>query len=256
MPQIVDDLRTKFSVSETVTVEDIPGDLRAEWITEDGRARIRVLPDADIGTASQMQVFAERIQTIAPEAAGAPASVTGAGEAILRAFAEAIAYTVLAIGFIVIAIRRRLADVLLILAPLAVAALWTVAASAYLDLPFNFANIIVIPLLIGLGVASSIHIVSRAHEVVHDNNGDHEEGMHVLDTSTPLAVLVAQLNTVAAFATLALAEHRGLFSMGVLLGLAILFVLIVSLIVLPSFMLAIGMQKGEAATGKAPGPTV
>ena len=65
--------------------------------------------------------------------------------------------------------------------------------------------------------------------------------MHVLDTSTPLAVLVAQLNTVAAFATLAVAEHRGLFSMGVLLGLAILFVLIVSLVVLPSFMIAIGV---------------
>jgi predicted RND superfamily exporter protein len=90
-------------------------------------------------------------------------------------------------------------------------------------------------------VASSIHIVVRTHEVVSDSTGVHEEGMHVLDTSTPLAVLVAQLNTVAAFATLAVAEHRGLFSMGVLLGIAILFVLIVSLIVLPSFMIAIGV---------------
>ena len=103
-------------------------------------------------------------------------------------------------------------------------------ASRCLDLPLNFANIIVIPLLIGLGVASSIHIVVRTHEVVSDSTGTHEEGMHVLDTSTPLAVLVAQLNTVAAFATLAVAEHRGLFSMGVLLGIPP-FVLIVSLIV-------------------------
>jgi hopanoid biosynthesis associated RND transporter like protein HpnN len=257
MPEIVDDLRTKFSVDEAVTVEDIPSALREEWITEDGRARLRVLPEEDIGTSRQMQVFAERVQTIAPEATGAPASVTGAGEAILRAFAEAIAYTVIAIGLVVAILRRRAADVLLILAPLAVAALWTVAASALLDLPFNFANIIVIPLLIGLGVASSIHIVARAHEVVRDGAGDHEEGMHVLDTSTPLAVLVAQLNTVAAFATLAVAEHRGLFSMGVLLGLAILFVLVVSLIVLPSFMFAIGMRKADAATEEAPaGPTV
>jgi len=81
----------------------------------------------------------------------------------------------------------------------------------------------------------------RTHEVVSDSTGAHEEGMHVLDTSTPLAVLVAQLNTVAAFATLAVAQHRGLFSMGVLLGIAILFVLIVSLVVLPSFMIAIGV---------------
>jgi predicted RND superfamily exporter protein len=130
-----------------------------------------------------------------------------------------------------------------------VAALWTVAASAGFNLPFNFANIIVIPLLIGLGVASSIHIVVRAHEVVQDNTGSHEEGMHVLDTSTPLAVLVAQLNTVAAFATLAVAEHRGLFSMGVLLGLSIFFVLIVALVVLPAFMIAIGIRKSGPDAG-------
>ena len=75
--------------------------------------------------------------------------------------------------------------------------------------------------------------------------------MHVLDTSTPLAVLVAQLNTVAAFATLAVAQHRGLFSMGVLLGIAILFVLIVSLIVLPSFMIAIGVGARRLAVQRS-----
>jgi predicted RND superfamily exporter protein len=78
--------------------------------------------------------------------------------------------------------------------------------------------------------------------------------MHVLDTSTPLAVLVAQLNTVGAFATLAVAKHQGLFSMGVLLGIAIFFVLIVSLIVLPSFMIAIGVGA-KAAASPASGPT-
>jgi predicted RND superfamily exporter protein len=160
---------------------------------------------------------------------------------------EAILYTVVSIGLVVSILRRRLSDVLLVLAPLAIAALWTVAASAAAGLPFNYANIIVLPLLIGLGVASSIHIVVRTHEVVTDSTGTHEEGMHVLDTSTPLAVLVAQLNTVAAFATLAVANHRGLFSMGVLLGVSILLVLIVSLIVLPSFMIAIGIGTAPPA---------
>jgi hopanoid biosynthesis associated RND transporter like protein HpnN len=241
LPPILTDLQAKFSVSEPVSIADIPDDLREEWIAKDGRVRMRVLPDGDIGTPEAMREFTESVQAVTPEVAGAPASVTGAGEAILHAFAEAILYTIIAIGLVVALQRRKLADVILVLAPLGVAALWTVAAAAVLDLPFNFANIIVIPLLIGLGVASSIHIVVRTHEVVSDSTGVHEEGMHVLDTSTPLAVLVAQLNTVAAFATLAVAEHRGLFSMGVLLGIAILFVLIVSLIVLPSFMIAIGV---------------
>jgi hypothetical protein len=94
-------------------------------------------------------------------------------------------------------------------------------------------------LLIGLGVASSIHIVARAREIEHEGPGADAGG--VLGTSTPVAVLITQLNTVAAFATLAVAEHRGLFSMGVLLGLSILLVLIVSLVVLPAFMAAIGV---------------
>jgi hopanoid biosynthesis associated RND transporter like protein HpnN len=249
MPPIVADLQAKFSVDAPVTIADIPDDLKRDWVALDGRVRLRVLPDGDIGSPRLMREFTESVQAVTPRASGAPASVTGAGSAILRAFAEAIAYTVISIGLIVAVLRRRFSDVLLVLAPLGVAALWTMAASVWLDLPFNFANIIVIPLLIGLGVASSIHIVVRTHEVVSDSAGVHEEGMHVLDTSTPLAVLVAQLNTVAAFATLAVAQHRGLFSMGVLLGIAILFVLIVSLIVLPSFMIAIGVG---AKTASAP----
>ena len=239
MPALAADLRQKLTVAEPVTIEDIPPELRREWISPQGQVRLRVLPEDNIGSAAEMAAFTGTVQTLAPDAAGAPASVTGAGKAILRSFAQAILYTVIAIGLVVTIVRRRLTDVLLVLAPLAVAALWTVAGSAALDLPFNFANVIVIPLLIGLGVASSIHIVSRAREIEHEGPGADAGG--VLGTSTPVAVLITQLNTVAAFATLAVAEHRGLFSMGVLLGLSILLVLIVSLVVLPAFMAALGV---------------
>ncbi len=239
MPPLVADLRQKFSVSQPVTMEDIPEDFVNDWVAEDGQVRLRVPPQTDLPTADAMRAFTERVQSVAPQPAGAPAGITGAGEAILHSFVQAIAYTVIAIGLVVILLRRRLSDVLLVLAPLAVASVWVVAGSALLDLPFNFANVIVIPLLIGLGVASSIHMVSRAREVAREGSG----GVGVLSTSTPLAVLLTQLNTVAAFATLSIAEHRGLFSMGVLLGLAIFFVLIVALIVLPSFMIAIGVSR-------------
>jgi hopanoid biosynthesis associated RND transporter like protein HpnN len=247
MPPLVADLRLKLSISEPVTVDDVPDDIRKDWISEDGQVRLRVLPASDLPSAAAMQSFAERVQTIAPQAAGAPASITAAGRAVLLSFVEAIAYTVIAIGLVVTILRRRLADVLLVLAPLAVASIWVVAGSAVLDVPFNFANVIVIPLLIGLGVASSIHMVTRAREEAAEQSGADQGKAGVLTTSTPLAVLITQLNTVAAFATLAVAHHRGLFSMGVLLGLAIFFVLIVSLIVLPSFMIAIGVGRRTAS---------
>jgi hypothetical protein len=246
MPPLVADLRQKLSVSAPVTIDDIPAEFRSNWISAGGQVRLRVLPASDLATAAAMREFTEEVETVAPEPAGAPAAITGAGKAILLSFAEAIAYTVIAIAVVVTVLRRRLSDVLLVLAPLIVASIWTVAGSAALDLPFNFANVIVIPLLIGLGVASSIHMVARAREVAHDESVGQGKA-EVLSTSTPLAVLITQLNTVAAFATLAVAKHLGLFSMGVLLGLAIFFVLIVSLIVLPSFMIAIGVGRRPAS---------
>jgi predicted RND superfamily exporter protein len=165
---------------------------------------------------------------------------------------QAIVYTAIAIALVIAFLRRRVSDVVLVLAPLALASLWTVAAAAFFDLPFNFANVIVIPLLIGLGVASSVHIVVRARETggEHGGGGSGEAG-GVLDTSTPLAVLVAQLNTVAAFATLTVSEHLGLYSMGLLLGLAILFVLIASLVVLPALMVWWERRSARRQVGAA-----
>ncbi len=230
-------LGAKLSVSEPVTLESMPEDLRREWMTPEGTVRLTVMPAGDITSPEALNAFADRVQAVAPQAAGVPAILTGAGDAILHSFMEAIAYTTIAIAAVVAFMRRRLSDVLLVLAPLVVASIWTVAAAVLLDLPFNFANIIVVPLLIGLGVASSVHIVARARELSHEAGASGGGG--VMDTSTSLAVLVAQLNTVAAFATLAISDHRGLYSMGMLLGLAILFVLVASLLVLPALLIAV-----------------
>ncbi|HEX2553056.1 MAG TPA: MMPL family transporter [Microvirga sp.] len=239
-------LGAQLSVSEPVALESIPDDLRRDWMTPEGAVRLTVMPAGDITGPDALNAFAERVKAVAPQAAGVPAILTGAGDAILDSFVEAIAYTTLAIAAVVAFMRRRLSDVLLVLAPLVVASVWTVAASALLDLPFNFANIIVVPLLIGLGVASSVHIVARARELAHEAGASGGGG--VMDTSTSLAVLVAQINTVAAFATLAISAHRGLYSMGMLLGLAILFVLIASLVVLPALMIALERRGAARAS--------
>ena len=239
-------LGAKLSVSQPVTMEDLPDDLRRDWIAPDGRVRLQVMPTSDISGPEALNAFTERVQAVAPRAAGTPAILTGAGDAILRSFAEAVAYTAIAIVLVTGVVRRRMSDVLLVLAPLLIASIWTVAASALLDLPFNFANVIVIPLLIGLGVASSIHIVARARELAKKAPGG-----NVMETSTSLAVLIAQLNTVAAFATLTVSEHRGLYSMGLLLGVSIFFVLITSLVVLPALMIALERWRPHWFRGAA-----
>ncbi|MDP6108724.1 MAG: MMPL family transporter, partial [Rhodospirillales bacterium] len=120
----------------------------------------------------------------------------------------------------------------LVFAPLALAALLTVAASVIFSLPFNFANVIVLPLLFGLGVAGSIHLVARDRE---------ESGFNgVLETSTLRAVLFSALTTIGSFGSIALSSHPGTSSMGVLLTIAIALSLGCTLVVLPALMALTG----------------
>ena len=125
-------------------------------------------------------------------------------------------------------LMRRVRDVALVFAPLALAALLTVAASVPTGLSFNFANVIVLPLLFGLGVASAIHLVLR------ERAGSGLAGL--FGTSTPRAVVFSALTTIGSFASIALSSHPGTSSMGILLALAITLSLLCTLVVLPALM--------------------
>ena len=111
----------------------------------------------------------------------------------------------------------------------------TGATSVVLDLPFNYANVIVLPLLFGFGVASGVHLVMRRRRT-----GD---AVELLRTSTPRAVLYSALTTIASFGSLALSGHRGMTSMGQLLTIAIAYSLICTLIVLPALMVWLERRK-------------
>ena len=123
---------------------------------------------------------------------------------------------------------RNVRDVALVLAPLLLAASLMIGYTVVFDSPFNFANVIVLPLLLGLGVDSSIHYVMRARE------GDN--GTDVTGTSTPRAVMISAMTTIGSFGTLWLSAHRGMASMGELLTIAILVTLVCTLIVLPQLI--------------------
>src|SRR5690606_13966088 len=124
-----------------------------------------------------------------------------AGKAVVRAFVEAGAISVAAIGLLIALLLRRVRDVALVFAPLVLSAALTVAAAVTLDLAFNFANVIVLPLLFGLGVASAIHLVLRARGVT--------DPRALFATSTPRAVVFSALTTIGSFGSIALSSHPG-----------------------------------------------
>ena len=227
LPRALEDLGTALS-TQGVALEDLPEELRRDWLASDGRARIEVKPTGGVASNAELQRFAEAVLAVEPRASGAPIVITEAGKAVVRAFFEASGLAFVLILILLALVLRRARDVALVLAPLALAAAITTAATVAFDLPFNFANVIVLPLLLGLGVASGIHLVMRRrHEPDRQN---------LLRTSTSRAVLFSALTTIASFGSLMASGHPGMTSMGQLLTIAITSTLVCTLIVLPSLM--------------------
>ncbi|HLS19648.1 MAG TPA: efflux RND transporter permease subunit [Paracoccaceae bacterium] len=209
-PMLIDRLEAMLSADE-ITVDVLPSELRTRYLSPEGIHRIEVLPDHDLDTPAKINEFAETVQQVAPDAAGGPIQFAAAGATIARAVLIATALSAVATSVLALAATRRASDTIAILLPLAIAGLITAAASVLLDMPFNYANVIVLPLMLGLGVDSGVHIAIRERRAPGA----------VFATATPRAVLFSALTTIAAFGTLALSDHRGTASMGVLLSVAL-----------------------------------
>jgi uncharacterized protein len=224
LPARLDDLRLALE-AKPVTLAQLPADLRAMYLAADGRARVEVYPKESLDDPAALARFVASVRSVAPDAAGEPVMLLGAGDAVITAFKQA-SLTALVLTIILLWVQlRNVADVALVLVPLALASILTCAVSALFGPSLNFANIIVLPLLLGLGVATGIYLVTRARE---------ESDGRFLQTITPRAVLFSALTTLASFGSLAVSGHRGTASMGILLTIALLLTLACMLVVLPA----------------------
>lgn len=227
LPGLLDDLRLALEAAP-VSVEDIPPHIRRNWLTTDGAARIQLQPAEPVQSNGELRQFAATVLAAAPNAVGTPVTISEAGDAVVSAFREASIIAFVLVSAILIFLLRSVARSLLVLLPLVLAAVLTGGTSVALNLPFNFANIIVLPLLFGLGVASGVHMVMREQAM--------DRAIDIMQTSTPRAVLFSALTTIASFGSLALSGHLGMTSMGQLLTIAISYTLVCMLLVLPAMM--------------------
>ena len=212
--------------AQPVTLDDLPSGLRQRSVAADGRAKITVYPKENLHDREALERFVTAVRGLAPDATGSPVVILEAGNTVIAAFRDAALIAVLSIALLLAVLLRSVRDIFLVFAPLTLAALLTVAASALFDLPFNFANVIVLPLLFGLGVAGAIHLVVR----------ERDERAGALETSTPRAVVFSALTTIGSFGAIALSSHPGTSSMGLLLTIAISLSLLCTLVVLPALM--------------------
>lgn len=227
LPYTVSSLKTSLEAG-VVNLESLPENLRQQWIAGNGVLRIQVFPSNVINSNQEMRDFASVVQGVSAEATGDLTVTIASGDTVVKAFKQAILTALLAIGLLLLVYLRNLKDTLFILLPLLLAGVFTIALTVVFDIDFNFANIIALPLLLGLGVDNGVHIVHRAKT---DQNG---KGL--LQTSTARAILFSSLTTLFSFGNLAFSPHRGTASMGLLLTVGVVFVVIATLVVLPAFL--------------------
>lgn len=224
-------LRSLFAAirAERVTVDDLPADLVSRMVGRDGRMRIEVFPRENLSNGDALEAFVQDVQTVAPNAIGNVVVMLESERAVVRSLRQALTTAVLIITVMLLFLWRTLVDTLLVMVPLALAAILTAATSTLLDIPLNFADVIVIPLLLGMGVDSGIHLVHR-YRTAAPSSGN------LLQTTTARAVTFSALTTIASFGTLAFSTHPGMASLGQLLTIGIAFVLLCNLVVLPALV--------------------
>ncbi len=211
-----------------VTEDDIPPALRSRYLSESGAARLEVFPRADLRNQAALEAFVAAVRKVAPEATGAPVLILEAGKTVMGAFLQAGVIGLALVIALLYLVLRSVRVVVLVLAPVALTGLFTLAGSALIGQAFNFANVIVLPLLVGLGVSGGIHVVGRERQE-HD-------AVEALDSSTPRAVVFSALTTIGSFGSIALSSHPGTASMGVLLTLSIFLGLLCTLGILPALL--------------------
>jgi hypothetical protein len=220
------DAMRKLLQAEPVTEQNIPQDFAHDWLRPDGLARLQVHPRGDANDNDTLRRFAHAVRAVEPAANGGPITILEAGDTVTTAFKQAGAMALVSIAFMLWLTLRRIGDVLLTLIPLLVAGVVTLEICVAIGMPLNFANIIALPLLLGVGVAFKIYYIMawRAGQT------------GLLQSSLTRAVIFSALTTAAAFASLSLSSHPGTASMGRLLALTLATTMVAAVLFQPLLM--------------------
>ncbi len=222
---VFDELKNTLQAAP-VTLSALPPELVAGWKAKDGLMRVEALPKGDPNDNDNLRKFADAVLAAEPTAIGGPVSILKSGDTVVNAFVHAGIWALLVISVLLWLALRRLTDVLLTLVPLLVAGAVTLEICVLIGLPLNFANIVALPLLLGIGVAFKIYYVTAWRS----------GRTNLLQTSLTRAIFFSALTTATAFGSLWLSSHPGTASMGKLLALSLVTTLAAVLLFQPALM--------------------
>jgi hopanoid biosynthesis associated RND transporter like protein HpnN len=209
-----------------VTLATLPPTLTRDWLAPDGRARVSLIPRGDSNNNKVLIAFIKAVERMAPDATGAALDIQEAGRTVSGAFAEAGLLSFLVITALLFVVLRRVRDVAITMAPIVLTGLLTLGTCVAIGQPLNFANIIALPLLFGIGVAFHIYFVMAWRA----------GGAHLLQSSLSRAVFFSALATATGFGSLWASSHPGTASMGKLLMISLIWTLVSALLFQPALM--------------------
>jgi len=225
LPLAIERLQTALREAAAFDAEDLPRDLRERYRSPAGTYLLQVFPSVDTSDSEARRRFVHSVREIAPDATGVPVLQVESGRAVVSAFRTALGSAIAGIALVLLFLLRSPGATVRVLIPLLLGGLFTVAAMVLVGVPFNFANVIALPLLFGVGVDHGIHMATRERDL---------EAGRVLQTSTARAILFGALTTIVSFGNLALSPHSGTATMGVVLALGMLLILATTFVVLPA----------------------
>ena len=222
---VLDQLKKSLQ-AQPISLKTLPADLVNSWKTKDGLQRVEALPRGDPNDNDTLRRFASAVLVAEPNAIGGPVSILKSGDTIVKAFIHAGIWALVVISLLLWLTLRRVTDVLLTLVPLLVAGAVTLEICVLIEMPLNFANIVALPLMLGIGVAFKIYYVTAWRS----------GRTNLLQTSLTRAIFFSAMTTATAFGSLWLSSYPGTASMGKLLALSLLTTLAAVLLFQPALM--------------------
>ncbi len=222
---VLDEARSSLQAQE-ITLDNLPPSLVRQWRGPNGQARVSMLPKGDPNNNANLRRFTRAVLKVAPDIVGAPLGIQRSGDVVVGAFVEAGILSFIAITVLLFIVLRRVRDVAITMAPIVLTGLLTLGSCVVLGLPLNFANIIALPLLFGIGVAFHIYFVMAWRA----------GGSHLLQSSLTRAIFFSALTTATGFGSLWASSHPGTASMGKLLMISLVWTLVSALLFQPALM--------------------
>jgi len=234
LPEKIGMLKESLNASP-ITEADIPAELRARFVGKTGKLMLQVAPKGEIFDLKPLKAYLNDVRRVDPHATGEPVMVYESMTIMRDAYRMAFIYAFVAIVAILFITFRSLKFTLIGLIPLVVGILFMVAGMWLCGISFNSANIIVMPLVLGIAIDSGIYIINRFRR---------EEGSaaDVIMSSTGVGVLLNTLTIMASFGALMVAHHQGVFSIGAVMSLGMFACQIAFMITLPAVLTLAGKK--------------